>query len=165
MTSDQCDRLRIEVNLRRLRAEAERQGGLRDHAERSASLTADIKSMLHARWHTAGSEVSVDHLDQGPAAKADLQVIEAILVMLGPLGLSSAVRLILDIIKTCRRNMPNSYEIEVFGYGSIRVSGRVRAKDLAALQDALAEMHRQQRTELYSATGKPLRITIREDGD
>ena len=158
--------LRINIELRQVRAEAERGGRLPEHAAMVSELVADVRSLLDTRVHTSNPRVSVVPLVRTePSSKAEPQIIDTIMISLAPLGVAGVTALVLKIVDAIRAKMPNTYEADLPGVGRFKISGpSVKPEDLIKFKDAVLQMHQQPTALLYSARGNPLRIGPVEKG-
>ncbi len=140
---DSTDAIEIEIDLRDTRAEAERSGALPAHAVHGSELSQDIKSLVASEPDSLDSVVTVVPMSGAePAAKDMPQIIDAIGVVLAPIGVAGLVKLIMAIVKACRKTEPTVIELKI-GEREFRMIGPdVKPDDLRKWQRALEETPR-----------------------
>ena len=149
--------LRIEIDLRELRAASERLGRLAQHARVVSELSNHVRELVDADDEAQGSEVSVVPMPSTSLpAKMDPQIIDALSLILTPMGVAATAKLIVQIIEACRTRIPTNYELDFHGVGKITVSGpgvsRRQFREIAQLT-----------TEAMKAHSREIRIRTKQD--
>lgn len=156
--------LKIEIDLRPARAESERTGRLAEYTTAVSELSGNIRIIASALGENAETVLTPSPAAAGrPLAKADPQIIDAITLLLAPIGARGLVKLILDIIEAFRAKMPTTLMADIPGLGKVQISGPgVEPADLRRWLDAVEEAHQRPPGLLYHPDGTLIRLTAQQ---
>lgn len=118
------DGLEIDLDLRAIRAEAERDGTLREFAVSSSELAQELRLILRSGVTTGTIKLNAAPTSANqPPAKMDLpQIVDSLSIILAPVGIAGLLKLVLEVIKICSRKVPTRIVLKS-PRGEIEVAG------------------------------------------
>jgi hypothetical protein len=150
--------IEIEIDLRSIRAEAERSGDLAEHAVRTTEVSRDIRSVVATQAKSHDPVVTVEAMGgtELPPKFGLPQIIDAIGIVLAPIGVGGLAKLIIEIVKICRTKLIRHIRVKwPEGEGEIEISGPdVTPDDVRKLQRMLAKSPRKRKVRIEAVAQK-----------
>lgn len=144
--------IEIEIDLRSIRAEAERSGDLAEHAVRTTEVSRDIRSVIDTQAESLNPVVTVEAMGgiELPPKFNVAQIIDAIGIVLAPIGVGGLAKLIIEIVKICRTKLIRTIRVKwPEGEGEIEISGPdVTPDDVRKLQRMLTKSPRKRKVRI-----------------
>lgn len=143
----------IRIDLQNLRNRAEGDDRLQQYADKARSLAENIRSRLSESPEIDSFEVqAIPSRSVTPVSKAAEQILDAIQVLLPPIGIVGFVKLIIDLIKVSRAQFPATFEIQDKEVGSIKITQeKISDDDIRKAEEILRKLRQKNATILIAA--------------
>ena len=130
----------LKIDLRRIRAESERNGEMKGYALKASELSMDIEKIVKKDEFANSVELSKYVFDdkERVGKKDAAQIIDSIIIGLTSLGgFSGLSLLILKIINAAKKKIPTTYEVEMPNVAKIKISGPNISNDNVGILEAM----------------------------